>query len=750
MADTEKRNITPWEQIDINKQSEGFDVWKEIDEYEEVIQKFFREEIHPERFKSYRLNFGTYGVRHHPDGTHMQRIKIPSGFIFSEQLRVIADVVEKYAGSGHGHLTTRQDIQIHYVKLENIPSVLRELAKVGITTREACGNTVRNITSSYLSGICPDEIFDTLPYAIFTTRYFLRHPLTSTLPRKFKIAFSECENDHAMVRMHDIGAVAQIRKNGKEEKGFRVYVGGGLGPVPMEAKLLVDFISIYEFYPLAEAIIYVFHKYGTEERKFRNKARLKFLIARIGFEKFKELVFEEFEKLKRVKNIREELERYVENFPLPAPTKTGRADGPKNEKKLKKPKFKPDTSDKTFKLFLEKYTFKQKQPGYFGVYIKPVLGNLKPDEFRFIADISELYGAGYVRITPQQKILIPWVEEEFLYDIYYEIRSKGFIDGAVTEAQREIVSCPGAFSCKLAVTHPYNLAEYIGEMVGDLAGLRIHISGCPNSCGQHHLGDIGFYGGSAKINGKLAPHYIVMIGGYLFEQKARFGEVIGKIPAKNAPLFVNQVVELWKKERKDGEKFYEFCNRIGLDRFREILAKCSKVDPNDEDVFREPGLVEEFKMEAEARGECAGSLLDIMAINLFDSFRNIYDIENELKTNIRSESIKEKILDSILKCAKMYVYLEGEEPQEEEKILSMFAERILPKKWFCSDWSNIREKYNEIKLKNFSELSENEIKEYIIYAKNFVKDSEKAFVRLKPNLKIQECLARKEEHIPGE
>jgi sulfite reductase beta subunit-like hemoprotein len=748
--DTEK--IKPWEQIDINKQKEGFDVWKEIDEYEEIIRKFFREEIHPDRFKSYRLNFGTYGVRHHPEGMHMQRIKIPSGFIFSEQLRVIADVVEKYAGSGHGHLTTRQDIQLHYVKLENVPDLLRKLSKVGITTREACGNTVRNITSSYLSGICPHEIFDVLPYAIYCTRYFLRHPLTSTLPRKFKIAFSECEKDEALVRIHDIGAVAQIIKNGKEQRGFKVYVGGGLGPVPVEAKLLADFVKDYELYPLIESVIYVFHKYGTEERKFRNKARLKFLIARIGFEKFKDLVIQEFERLKKVREeIKDELIQYVENFPLPAPTKTGREDGPQNEKRLKQPKTKPNFSDPKFKFFFEKYTFKQKQNGYFGVYVKPPLGNLKPNEFRAIADLAELYGAGYVRITPGQKILIPWVEEKFLYDIYIELSEKGFINGKVPESAREIVSCPGAFSCKLAVTHPYNLAEYIGENVEDLGGLRIHISGCPNSCGQHHIGDIGFYGASAKVDGKIAPYYIVLMGGYGFEQKAKFGEVIGRIPAKTAPFFVKEVVELWKKERKDGEKFYEFVERIGEEKFKEILAKHSKVSPSDPDVFREPGISDEFKMEAEARGECAGSLIDLMAVNLFDSFRNIYDIKVEEKVyGVKRDSIKEKILDSIMKCAKMYDYLEGEEPQEEEKILNIFVERILPKRWFCSDWSDLKQKYYEIKSEDFEKISEEKIREFIKYATDFVKDAEKAFVRLKPNLKIQECLRQKEEHVPGE
>ena len=380
-----------WEKVDINK---GSDTSKEIEEYEEIIKKLFKGEIHPERFKSHRLLFGTYGVRHYGEGTHMQRIKVPSGFITSEQIRTIADVTEKFAGSGHGHLTTRQDIQLHYVKLENVPDLLRMLAKVGITTREACGNTVRNVTSSHLSGICPDEIFDTLPYALYTTRYFLRHPLTSTLPRKFKITFSECENDHAMVKIHDIGCVAQIRKNGKDIYGFKVYVGGGLGAIPFYAKPIADFVPVDEFYPLAEAIIRVFHEYGTEERKNRNKARIKFLVARIGFDKFRKLVISEFERLKRLKPVKEDLQGYLQGFPKPAPAKNGREGGEENTKRLKNPIHKPNPNDELYNVFLQKYTFRQKQNGYFGAYVKPPIGNLKPSEFRFVADLCELYGAG--------------------------------------------------------------------------------------------------------------------------------------------------------------------------------------------------------------------------------------------------------------------------------------------------------------------------------------------------------------------
>ncbi|HEX3034850.1 MAG TPA: nitrite/sulfite reductase [Thermodesulfobacteriota bacterium] len=737
-------DVKIWEQIDLNN---GTDVSKELEEYEDVIKRLSEGEIHPERFRSYRLLFGTYGVRHQGEGTHMQRIKIPSGFITSEQLRAIADVTEQFAGSGHGHLTTRQDIQLHYVKLENVPALLKTLMKASITTREACGNTVRNVTSSHLSGICPDEIFDPLPYAMYTTRYFLRHPLTSTLPRKFKIAFSECEDDHAMVKIHDLGGVAQLRQNGKDIYGFKVYVGGGLGAIPFYAKPIADFVPVDEFYPLAESVIRIFHEYGAEERKNRNKARIKFLIARIGFDRFKELVMTEFERLKRLKPVKEDLEKYVAGFPQPAPTGNGREGGEENAKRLKNPTHKPDPGDDLYKLFLQKYTFRQKQDGYFGAYVKPPIGNLKPDEFRFIADMGELYGAGYVRITPHQKILIPWVREEFLYDIYRETKDRGFV-GGINEAMREIVSCPGAYSCKLAVTHPYNLAEHIGERVENLSGVRVNISGCPNNCGQHHVGDIGFYGASSKVGGKLAPHYVVMVGGNPFKQRERYGQIVGKVPAKSAHLFVKAIVDLWKEQRQDGEEFFEFVDRFGIDAFRRVLAPLAKSDPNDPEIYAEPGIDKEFKMEAESRGECMGSLLDIMAVNLFDSNRNIYEAEDDLKEENWGEA-KRKCLDSIPKCARMYIYLDGIELDREEEILTEFTRRVVPRNWLCHDWSDIKEKY--LKWKN-AEDSKIIAEEIYGYTKEFVKDCDKAFVRLQPNLKIQVCLKEgsEEAHIPGE
>ncbi|MGK9475651.1 nitrite/sulfite reductase [Melioribacter sp. OK-6-Me] len=714
------------DKIDINR---GYDIYKEIEEYETVIQNFLDKKIHPERFKSFRLVFGTYGVRHHDEGIHMQRIKIPGGFILSEQMKTIAELTQDYAASGHAHITTRQDIQLHYVSLENIPSLLRRLAKVGITTREACGNSIRNITASYLSGINPDEIFDIVPYALYCTRYFLRHPLSSTLPRKFKISFSESEADFAYARMHDIGAIAQV-VNGK--RGFKVYAGGGLGAVPMTGHLLTDFIDEVKFYLLIESALRIFHRHGRPERENRNKARMKFFISRIGFENFQEKVFAELDLLKKIRKIDSDLKKYIENFPLPSPTKNGREDSFPNNRKISSPiirEFNELPESGNWNLFAEGI-IEQRQDGYLALLIKPELGNLTPEEFNTIAELSDRYGSGYGIFTPTQNILIPWINKELIYDAYNFLNERSFFKKA-SGSTRNIVSCPGAFSCRLAVTHPYNLAQDIGKNNEELGGLRIHISGCPNSCGQHHIGDIGLYGASIKSGDRLAPHYVVLLGGNIHIGK--IGKVIGKIPARFAHEFVSKVVKLWEENKKNNEQFYEFVERMGFEPFRKILATYMASQNLSNDIYKEPGFEEDFKMEAESRGECAGSLLDLMAINLFDSIRYIYEAEDYIKIG-DIDSARNKCLEALLLSSRMFVFLDGIDSENEDEILNEFIARIVPRKWLCNDWSDLKNRYYQWKSNSNADITE-----LLKYSKDFVYDCDKSFVRLQPNLKIQQC-----------
>ena len=715
---------------DIHK---GFNVFAEIDKFEEMSAKLLSGELHEEKFKSFRLTYGIYGVRGYGEGMHMVRVKIPQGLLNSEQLRVLGNIVERYAGSGVGHITTRHDCQIHFVKLKDIPDVMRTLARGGLTTREACGNTVRNVTASPLSGICPDEIFDVHPYSMYTTRYFLRHPLTSTLPRKFKFGFSECEMDHAMVRLNDVGCVAQKRTtNGREELGFRVYVGGGLGPYPMMAQLFTNFIPVEDFYPLSEAIIRVFHRFG--ERRNRNRARMKFLIAKIGMEEFKNLVLDEFKRTKLHKNVSEDLLRYVERFPKAGPPmKDGEANSTADKIKIK------IKGDEDFKVWYEKDVFKQKQEGYYAVYVRVPLGNLTPSHFRAIADISDKYAYAHVRFTQRQDVLIPWVKEENLHNVFYSLKTVGLIKKILGE----IVACPGAYSCRLAVTHSYNLAEAIADRITDLHNIRVNISGCPNSCGQHHLADIGFYGASVKgVNGKdvVSPHYVLLLGGYAYQQKDYVAQPIMKIPAKNIPEAVSKLVDLWKKEKKDGEIFTEFIQRIGKQRVERILAPFANLPSKEEneDYYKDWGQTQPFKMEAASRGECAGSLIDVIAINIFEGLRYVYEAEEILSEGNYKGAIK-KSIDAVVSCARALLYLEGVEYQDYREILKELEKKTIAKCYISRDFSGVLSRVEEWYgildngMKNIDSLA----LECLRYAEEFTRACDEAFSRLSPKLKIK-------------
>jgi sulfite reductase beta subunit-like hemoprotein len=726
--------------MDINKVIDlhsGIDIEKEIDEYEKIIHKRLNEDIHPDRFQSYRLSFGTYGVRGKTDGIQMLRIKVPGGFLTSEQARGLADVVEKYAGGlGVGHITTRQDVQIHYINLEDVPNILRMLARVGLTTREACGNTVRNVTASYLSGVSPNEAFDVLPYTLYTTRYFLRHPLTSTLPRKFKIVFSENADDHGMVHIHDIGAVAvRIGKNGSTELGFKVYAGGGLGANPMPARLLTPFVSVDEFYPLAEAIIRIFHRHGEYERKHRNRARLKFLIARIGFDEFQKLVLEEFEHVRKTRDVSGDLDRWVKKF-----TKTYTVN--REELQRKRAHFgNGDTAstgaaidDPLYQTFLSQHTFAQRQEGFTGVYVKPHIGNLNADEFRSVADLADRYAAGYVSLTPQQKVFIPWIANGDLGAVFNAMREAGF---GVGESGQDIVSCPGAYSCRLAITHPYNLANYIRDSGSDGDGLRIHISGCPNSCGQHHVGDIGFYGVSKKLNGRLVPHYVVLLGGFPFREQGIFGTVAGRVPAVNAPAVIQTLTDYWKRERKASEEFHEFVQRKGVHTLREVIVPFAKADPSDETIYREPGMEHSFLLETEAAGECAGSAIDELAISLFNGLRKVYEAEDYLNSkqwNEAADLSTEAVYDGIA----LLVGLTGAPFAEHsrEELLDLFRTVVLSKDWLCSEWEELPDF-----LANAGTTADPErtAVDLHAYAKRFLRDCDDAFLRLQPDLSIAAC-----------
>src|SRR5579862_983245 len=442
----------------------------EVEEFDGKAHSFRAGEISPADFRAWRLTRGTYGQRQQDQ--QMFRIKIPFGGLTADQLDVIGDLAQHFAGSGKGHVTTRQNIQLHFCKLEEVPELMRRLHDVGLTTREACSNTVRNITACPMAGVEPTEAFDVTPYAAAFARYFLRKPENQALPRKFKVAFSGCVEDCAVLDIHDIGHHAMIKDG---VPGFRVTAGGGTSTMPRKGPVIREFVTFDEYLLLAEAILAVFDKSGN--RKNKNAARMKFVIEKNSWETFKGWVDEEFEKLRNKK---------IDLEPLLAL--------PSEQDHL--PQQVPQADPiPGFEQWRRTNVVAQKQPGYFAAFVTVPTGDLYPEALHGLADISRRHNGGFVRTTITQNVVLRWLREEQLSALHRDLFEIGLAE-AGARTLTDVVSCPGATSCSLAITASIELARYgLAEPVKELVkrfpeaeGVSIKISGCPNGCGQHHLG----------------------------------------------------------------------------------------------------------------------------------------------------------------------------------------------------------------------------------------------------------------------
>ncbi|MGH7197856.1 MAG: nitrite/sulfite reductase [Candidatus Omnitrophota bacterium] len=572
----------------------------EIRRFEREIEALEKGALDPDDFRRFRLENGVYGIRGSMD-RHMIRIKIRGGMMNPLQLERIADVVEKYAPNKLAHVTTRQAIQIHEIKRTDVPTILRLLAETGLTTREACGNTVRNVSATPYAGISPKEVFDVSPYADLVSLYFLRHSVCQNLPRKFKIAFEGSpEEDWAKVGIHDLGFIAQKKViDGKEVKGFSVYVGGGLGSLPYPAQLLEEFCPVELYLPTAEAVLRLFDRNG--ERKDKNRARIKFLVAKWGIETFRTEFLAERKAVLMTGSGKESFWKMkpVEDFPPslkePAPTAV--------------PGILPG-----FEEWMRSNTFEQKQKGYFAAHVRCPLGDIDPPQMRKLAKIARAFCGGRMRTTIAQNILLTWVPEKSLKALYSQLAEAGLaLKGA--EEIRDITRCPGADTCQIAITHSKGLAFEMGKIfengLGDdeaLKGVTIKISGCTNSCGQHHIANLGYHGSSKVIDGRSVPHYQLMVGGYTdVKGVAIFGKRIAQIPAKRTSEATRAILEGFKKEKGAHETFVQWAERIGVPRLKEIVAPFVTVPSFDDDPLMyedlgDPG--KPFKLEI-GKGECA-------------------------------------------------------------------------------------------------------------------------------------------------
>jgi sulfite reductase beta subunit-like hemoprotein len=593
----------------------------DIDEFVATLDRYERGELTPDQWRAFRLVRGTYGQRQ-PGDASMIRVKVPQGVLDVAQLGALADVAEAYS-RGFGHITTRQNLQFHFMKLHEVEPAMRRLAEAGLTTREACGNSVRNITACPYAGVASDEAFDVTPYAEALTRYLLRHPLSSSLPRKFKIAFEGCAEDHAVAAINDIGWHARVRgSNGSGRRGFRVTVGGGTAILCKSGYELYEFLPAGEILEVAEAIVRVFHRLGDYAHKQRN--RMKFLIRDLGFENWRA----EFEKsLAEVRaaggpRLPFDPERPpIETAPAwdrPSPPSVAEAAGRSAAAEVRGPGIVPP-APRTLAVrsedaarWLRTNVRPQKQDGYSVVTVTLPLGDLTGAQMRVLADLAFANGDGTVRVTPDQDLMLRWIRTSDVRELHRRLDAAGLgLPDAGTLA--DVTSCPGAESCKLAVTQSRGLGKLLGDhlrerpdLVAAVPGLGIKISGCPNGCGQHHIAGIGFQGSVRKLGDKVIPQYFVMVGGGIDTGGARFGRLAAKVPARRVPEVVERLVALYVSERDAGEEAAVFFRRIDVAQVKAALADLEAItlaDAVPED-FVDLGEDAQFKVEAQ-EGECS-------------------------------------------------------------------------------------------------------------------------------------------------
>ncbi|MEZ5007092.1 MAG: nitrite/sulfite reductase [Chitinophagales bacterium] len=572
---------------------------KDIRELEHKISGFNNGTIPEDRFKAYRLTRGVYGQRQF--GVHMFRTKLPYGRINAAQLKRMGEMSTQYA-TGNLHLTTRQNIQLHYVKLDDSPAVWAGLADVGVTAREACGNTVRNITASAIAGIDPNEPFDVVPYANAAFEYFLRNPICQDMGRKIKIAFSSSEQDSAFIYIHDFGFIPKIKSG---QRGFKVLVGGGLGAQSIMAHTAYEFLEEDRLIPFMEAALRIFDRYG--ERAKRNKARMKYLVSDLGLEKWQEMVNEEW---KALENETIKIDTTIEKENI--------------KEVLEYPSVEIENKEK-YQQWLQTNTFQQKQAGYYGVYLKVLKGDIDHEEAYKIADVVEQYAASEMRVTVNQGLLVRYVKEEALPILFNAFDALGFAEPGF-DSLHDITVCPGTDTCALGVTNSMGLAKVLERVVKeeypDLMHerfLKIKMSGCMNACGQHMIAQLGFHGSSIRVDEKIAPAMQVVVGGGVdIDGTGHIADKIIKIPTRRIPDVVRRVLDDYEDQATEGEYFNAYYTRQGKKYFYDLLKDLGHKDSIEGQDFVDWGHDEEYIQEIGV-GECAGVSYDMVSTIINDA-----------------------------------------------------------------------------------------------------------------------------------
>jgi len=596
---------------------------KDIIELQKNIGLFKTGKYQEERFRHYRLTRGVYGQRQL--GVHMFRTKIPYGKLTAEQLIRLADVSEKYT-NGNLHITTRQNIQMHYVKLNDSPAIWTELGEVGVTAREACGNTVRNLTASAHAGIDPDELFDVTPYVNAVYEYFLRNPICQEMGRKIKPAFSSSDKDSAYTYFHDFGFIPRIQEiDGKEVRGFKLVVAGGLGAQSIVAQTAYEFIPANEIIPFMEAAIRVFDRHGEREKRF--KARMKFLVKKLGMDGFMELVNEE---RKAVKHQTVEIDiNTVPDAPINSetpPTQT------------------PYDQDK-YDVWLTNNVVEQKQKGYYAIQIRVLLGDIKAPEARALAALIQKYAADDLRLTVNQGILLKYVRKEAIPHLFNELTKLGLGEPGFNSLA-DITACPGTDTCALGVTNSTGLAGKLEEVVMEeyphLIGashIQIKISGCMNACGQHMAANIGFHGSSIKRKPLVIPAMQIVLGGGVDpEGKGFIAEKVIKLPTKRIPDALRLLLDDYEANASEGAYFNDYFQSKGKAYFYDLLKPLANIESLQKTDFFDWGQDHDYRQEIGV-GECAGVAFDVVGTIIGDAAEKLSFAEDAFSKGIFADAI---------------------------------------------------------------------------------------------------------------
>ncbi|WP_158975657.1 HEPN domain-containing protein [Cellulophaga sp. L1A9] len=666
-------------------------VEKDIIDLANKIDMFHNGKLDEEKFRSLRLARGVYGQRQ--EGVQMIRIKLPYGKVSSEQLRTISDVSEEYS-IGRLHITTRQDIQIHYVDLNRTPELWAELEKSDITLREACGNTVRNVTASETAGIDVEEPFDVSPYAHALFQYFLRNPISQELGRKFKVSFSSSDADTGLSYMHDLGFIAKIEEG---VKGFKVMLGGGLGSQPRHAELLYDFLPTDKIIPLMEGVVRVFDRYG--ERKSRAKARLKFLLKDLGLDGFKKLLEEEQTAVP------------MKSFPIDADAypKTQIAEVAVPNVVIE--------DQVAFDAWKSTNIIPQKQEGYVAIGVKVLLGDFYLKEARALADLIEKYAADEIRLSLRQNIVIPYVKEELIPFFYSELKKLGFTEAGYNKAI-DITACPGTDTCNLGIASSTGIAEELERVMKEEypdyinnPDVVIKISGCMNACGQHNMANIGFQGMSVRTKSKLvAPALQVLLGGgNMGNGEGRFADKVVKIPSKRGPEALRLILNDFDANG-NGLSFPEYYAEKEQMYFYDFLKDLTDVENLTPDDFIDWGNSEEY-IQAIGVGECAGVVIDLIATLLFESEEKIQTAETTFNEGKWAASIYHSY-SSMVNTAKAILTSENQKTNTHAGIIKDFDEKFV-----ANGTIALNKGFEEFIL----QINKNEPTE--VFAKDYLKDT---------------------------